>query len=172
MKTSKQNKGFTLIELLVAIAIIGILAAVLVANLVGARGRARDAAKKEGLNQMRTALRLFYNDYQTYPAGASSMSNDCGGTPDQGEVCCTGGTGCGENATFTKGATTYMKALPAHNYWQRNSGEGYVIRVQIDNPSDGAITAGYNKCCGSGGSGCPADLATAQSGRLVIMCED
>ena len=44
MKTNKNNKAFTLIELMVAIAIIGILAAVVIVSVSGTRDKAKSAA--------------------------------------------------------------------------------------------------------------------------------
>lgn len=64
----QTKKGFTLIELLVVIAIIGILSAIGLVSLNGARERARDAQRKSDLAQIRTGLALYYDDFNTYPA--------------------------------------------------------------------------------------------------------
>ncbi len=70
MKKLINNFGFTLIELLVVISIIGILATLLIANLGGIRERARDAQRKNDLNQIQKALEMYKNsqDPPTYPA--------------------------------------------------------------------------------------------------------
>jgi type II secretion system protein G len=65
-----MKRGFTLIELLVVVAIIGLLSSVVLASLNGARGKARDAVRKQDLSTIQTALELYYNTYGGYPSGA------------------------------------------------------------------------------------------------------
>lgn len=67
---NKNQKGFTLIELLVVIAIIGILSTLSVIALNNARQKSRDARRVADVKQIQTALELYYNDANSYPATA------------------------------------------------------------------------------------------------------
>ncbi len=60
--TNNNKKGFTLIELLVVIAIIGILSAIGLVSLNGAREKARDAKRQSDLASIKSALALVYDD--------------------------------------------------------------------------------------------------------------
>ncbi len=84
-----RTRGFTLIELLVVIAIIGILSSVVLASLNTARVKARDTARIAELNQVRSALELYFTTNGVYPGATfgsyastrdsqSGSSGDCG----------------------------------------------------------------------------------------------
>lgn len=86
VKIMKKNKGFTLIELLVVIAIIGILAAIVLVSLSGARNSAKSARVQAGIAQVRTIAELSY-DGAAYPATFATPVYTGGTFP-----ACTGAT--------------------------------------------------------------------------------
>jgi prepilin-type N-terminal cleavage/methylation domain-containing protein len=68
----KNTAGFTLIELLVVISIIGILMAVSLFGLQGARESSRDARRKADLEMIRSGLEIYKSDCNIYPASLGS----------------------------------------------------------------------------------------------------
>jgi prepilin-type N-terminal cleavage/methylation domain-containing protein len=76
MKTNQ--KGFTLIELLVVIAIIGLLSTLSIVALNSARARARDARRLSDIQQIQSALEMFYNDANSYPTAVTAGSTIAG----------------------------------------------------------------------------------------------
>lgn len=68
------KRGFTLIELLVVIAIIGLLSSVVLASLSTSRQKSRDARRVSDIDQLRTALELYFDASTTYPTFASTTA--------------------------------------------------------------------------------------------------
>ncbi len=61
MMFNRKKRGFTLIELLIVIAIIGILATILLANLGDSRDEAIDASVRTTMSGLRSEAELYYN---------------------------------------------------------------------------------------------------------------
>lgn len=75
-------KGFTLIELLVVISIIGLIMALSIFGLQGARKSSRDARRKADIEQIRSGIEIYKSDCNIYPATllGSTLVGD-GSTP-------------------------------------------------------------------------------------------
>ncbi len=141
MKLLKKQGGFTLLELLIVIVIIGILAVLIIPNLISGPQRARDSQRKGDLHKIQTALELYYNDNNSYPtAGATTCTPSVAG--------CLG-------TVLTSGGTPYAKSVPndpkgGQNYTYETSptgcGDGacisYTLRATLENAKDSQATAG------------------------------
>lgn len=132
-KLKNTEKGFTLIELLVVVAIIGLLAAVILASLSTAREKARDSRRLSDIGQIRIALASYRDDFGHYPTDiyASSTASD----------------------TFVQQA--YMKPVPVDpdsgaDYYYATSSEGrYCLGVSLENGNNGALDQSASTTCSS-----------------------
>ncbi len=63
----RKNRGFTLIELLIVVAIIGIIAAIAIPNLLNAINRGRQKRSMSDLRTVGTAVEAYAVDMAFYP---------------------------------------------------------------------------------------------------------
>ena len=70
---TRTARGFTLIELMVVLVIIGVLAALIVPNILDRADDARVTAARADVNNLVQALKLYKLDNQRYPSGEQGL---------------------------------------------------------------------------------------------------
>ncbi len=117
----RNSKGFTLIELLIVVAIIGIIAAIAIPNLLNAIDRGKQKRTMADMRSIGTAVESYAIDSNIYPVGGdlATVSGDL--------------------------APIYIKVLPTLDGWQGtidyDSTDGSEYTVQA--PAKGGVADAY-----------------------------
>jgi general secretion pathway protein G len=95
----RKNRGFTLIELLIVVAIIGIIAAIAIPNLLNAINRGRQKRSMADIRTIGTAVEAYAVDmafYPTFPEGPIQAASTLTGNLEP----------------------TYVKTVPREDGWR------------------------------------------------------
>ncbi len=140
-----NQKGFTLIELLIVVAVIGIIAAIAIPNLLNAIDRGKQKRTMADLRNMGTAIEEYSVDNGYYPAAATLAALSDQVTP------------------------SYVRALPTGDGWSNtfevDSVAGLYTVASCGRGATGVCTSACTGSCGETGNF--TDDIILSNGRFV-----
>ncbi|HEY7114088.1 MAG TPA: type II secretion system protein GspG [Thermoanaerobaculia bacterium] len=133
----RNTRGFTLIELLIVIAIIGILAAIAVPNLLNAIQRGRQKRTMADMRALATAIETYHVDNNYFPSAACLP----GVFTAAGDVL--------DLSSFSNLTPTYIAHVPIQDGWGRfmayaadNAHSKYCVRSYGRDGATGGLVCG------------------------------
>ena len=136
-----RQRGFTLIELLLVTAIIGIIAAIAIPNLLNAINRGRQKRTMADIRSIGTALEAYSVDFNYYPKVAASTVTDL--------------------VAYLQ--PTFIKVLPVNDGWNQS-----MVAVLT---TDGTSYTIYSKAKGNAGTIPGAGGPTTDFGNAIVFSQ-
>jgi len=139
-RARNPRSGFTLIKLLIVIAIIGILVAIAIPNLLNAVQRGRQKRTMSDMRTLATAIEAYCIDNSVYPTAAS-----CSTYPYTAAALAT------DDSSWSQLAPTYLSNPPKRDGWANtygyvNDASNYLIQSR---GRDGNYTSFPTLACGT-----------------------
>lgn len=131
-KLIRNRQGFTLVELMITVVIVGVLAAVAVPIYQANVNRAKASEADAAMGSIRTALRVYFAEYASYPMEASyvavtTLSIDM--------------TAADLNGTYFAAAEyTYISSADSSSFTLRATGTGSQAGIQRQLTSVGILS--------------------------------
>lgn len=133
----KEKSGFTFVEIMVVVAIIGALAALVTNAVQYVRVSGRDAKRVSDINQIRSALNLYYSKYSQYPTEITPGQQFAVNGNIYLETVPSNPLPYGDNTECSD------SAISNYDYTQRSSGLSYTLTFCLGYKQDD-IQAGLN----------------------------
>jgi len=139
---NRKSKGFTLIELLIVVAIIGIIAAIAIPNLLNAIDRGKQKRTMADLRSIGTAIESYAVDANVYPQGISAIAQlQAGGTAPLEPI--------------------YIKTLPTRDGWNNT--------LQVTTDALGGQYTVYSFGKDGAGTTCTAGVTTTFVDQICFV---